>query len=121
MKNPLLDFLKVDEHLRRRRTLIEDFLKALKELLIKVEKLAWKTFSLNALECPFDRSCFSLSQSLVYIVDHLFSLVYIVDPLFFFLSSITLISSCIFWISILSPVFSPFETFYSIKKQEKTY
>ena len=94
MKNPLLDFLKMDEELnerlRNRWALIEGFLKALKELLIKVEKLAWKTLSLNALECPFERSCFSLSQSLVYIVDSLslssilwisfsFSLVYLVD------------------------------------------
>ena len=64
-RSPFLDFLKVDEELnerlRRKWTLIEDFLKALKELLIKVEKLAWKTLSLNALECPFERSCFSLS------------------------------------------------------------
>ena len=41
-RSPFLDFLKVDERLnerlRRRWTLIEDFLKALKELLIKVEK-----------------------------------------------------------------------------------
>ena len=69
MKKPLLDFLKVDEELnerlRRRWALIEGFLKALKELLVKVEKLAWKTLSLNALEYPFERSCFSLSKSLV--------------------------------------------------------
>ena len=39
---PFLDFLKVDERLnerlRRRWSLIEDFLKALKDLLIKVEQ-----------------------------------------------------------------------------------
>ena len=88
MKNPLLDFLKVDEELnerlRRRWTLIEDFLKALKELLIKVEKLAWKILSLNALECPFERSCFSLSKSLVCIVDLLYLLCILWIPFLFF-------------------------------------
>ena len=68
MKKPFLDFLKVDEHLneclRRGWFLIEDFLKALKDLLIKVETIGLK-------DLLFECSCFSLSQSLVYIVDSL--------------------------------------------------
>ena len=57
MKKPLLDFLKVDEELNERLrswwALIEGFLKALNELLIRTEKLAWETLSF---ECSWKLS-----------------------------------------------------------------
>ena len=117
MKNLFFEFpqggWKVKWTLEKKMNLIDDFLKALKDLLIKVEQLAWKILSLNALE--------SLSQSLVYIVDHLSLSRVDFGSSFLFLSNVSLITSCIFWILSMYPVFLPFEIFYSIKKQEKTY
>ena len=62
---------------------------------------------------------FSFTISRVY-CGSLVSLVWIVDPLSF--SFVYFVDLLLYILDLLSFfVFSPFETFYSIKKQEKTY